>query len=103
MTDFLSLNDITVASTGGGFWHHVGFDVRINDWPDIKTELRSLDPTGTLTFREAKKARDGPLGDGWMWVWVVMKHQTPITVIMHLATLGRPTHSQIKFRGDEFP
>ncbi len=102
MTDFTRL-DLTVASTRGGAYHSVGFDVRSADWEEMKRNLQSIDVDKTLKFREEAAPRDKALGDKWIWVWVRMNDKTSIRVLMYLAKLAGGPVPEIKFRPNEYP
>lgn len=101
MTNFYRM-EMTIASTRGDNFHHVGFDVQREEWPKIRQALLDRDTSKSLTFREETSPRDCSLGKKWKWVWVVMNDQTPLSVLMALMmAAGEP--AAIKFRPNEYP
>lgn len=105
MTDFTKVH-LTVASTGGGTFHSVGFDVRSTEWQEeIKKGLEARDSDSTLRFREEEHPRDKDLNDQWIFVWVVMTDETPLSVLLYLGSLSQDTSRSfdIRFRPQEFP
>lgn len=102
MTEFVRFG-MTVASTRNGAYHSVGFDVETADWPEIKRNIQVVDADKTVEFREEATPRDNTLGQGWMWVWVVMTNKTSVAVLLHLAELGKGPLPEIKFRSNEYP
>lgn len=102
VTDFSKI-DLTVASTRGGRFHCIVFDVRSEDWPDIRAGLMARDPAKTLKFREEGGPRDSELTDDYRWVWVVMTVGTPLGVLIHLTEFSRSPFHIIRFRPTEYP
>lgn len=106
MTDFTKI-DLTVASTRMGQFHSVGFDVQREDWPAIKKELEAHDPHKTVKLHEEQGPRNKyinrMLSGDYMWVWVVMTAETPITVLLCLAELSRDPLPTIHPLPNQYP
>lgn len=101
MTDFHRI-ELTIAETGAGKF--IGFDVERAEWDDVLDRLHKSNAGKPVHYTKGSKPRNEGLSEEWMWVWIEVRNDSPLELLLCITDMAFGIGSEIiKPKPNEFP